>query len=183
MQENSMTLLGISGSLREKSANSRLLAALTELLPPNVTYTAYEGLAELPHFNPDLDGDDSWEHAEVQRWRALLKQADAVVICTPEYARGLPGSLKNALDWMVSSGEFVNKPTAAISASPHPEGGAVTLESLVGTLKMMSAEVTDELRLSVPMVTKKFAADGRLADEKTKAELRRLAEALLRPVR
>ncbi len=183
MEHTAIRILGISGSLREKSANSRLLTAFAELLPAEAEYVTYNGLADLPHFNPDLDGDEQWRNEAVQSWRTLLGSADAVVICTPEYARGLPGSLKNALDWIVSSGEFVDKPTAAISASPHPEGGAVTLESLVGTLRMMSANVPDERALPIPGITLKFAADGRLKDEALVSELQKLADSLVQAVR
>jgi len=111
MEHTPIRILGISGSLREKSTNSRLLTAFAELLPVGVNYAAYNGLAELPHFNPDLDGDEQRTNEAVQNWRSVLQSADAVVICTPEYARGVPGSLKNGLDWIVSSGEFVDKPT------------------------------------------------------------------------
>lgn len=183
MEPTTIRILGISGSLREKSTNSRLLTAFAELLPVEAEYVTYDGLAELPHFNPDLDGDEEWENEAVQSWRSLLRSADAVVICTPEYARGVPGSLKNALDWIVSSGEFVDKPTAAISASPHPEGGAVTLESLVGTLRMMTANVPDELTLSIPGITLKIGADGRLKNEAAASDLQKLADTLLRSIR
>ena len=90
-------------------------------------------MAQLPHFNPELDLDDI--DTTVANWRRLLKEANGVLICTPEYAKGVPGSLKNALDWVVSSGEFVNKPVAVISASPHPDGGALAKASLLGTLR------------------------------------------------
>lgn len=183
MEHTAIRILGISGSLREKSANSRLLTAFAELLPARATYETYDGLAELPHFNPDLDGDEQWRSEAVQNWRARLGSVDAVVICTPEYARGLPGSLKNALDWIVSSGEFVDKPTAAISASPHPEGGAITLQSLTGTLRMMSANLPDERTLPIPGITLKFAADGRLKDEAVASDLQKLADSLVRDVR
>ena len=76
----------------------------------------YEGLATHPHYSPELDTPDVPE--AVQDWRRRLASADGVAICTPEYAFGMPGSLKNALDWVVSSGELLRKPVAALSASP-----------------------------------------------------------------
>jgi NAD(P)H-dependent FMN reductase len=116
------------------------------------TVINYSEMAQLPHFNPDLDVDNT--NTAVANWRRLLNEANGVLICTPEYAKGIPGSLKNALDWVVSSGEFVNKPVAFISASPHPDGGATANNSLVGTLSMMSALVVKGL--SVPLINKKL---------------------------
>jgi len=89
----------------------------------------YGGLDDLPHFSPDRDGDDP--PRSVGRLRELLRTADGVLIGTPEYAFGVPGALKNALDWTVSSGEFDGKPVAAISASPLYTGGAKAHASLL----------------------------------------------------
>jgi chromate reductase, NAD(P)H dehydrogenase (quinone) len=114
---NPYNILAISGSLREKSLNSALLSSVISMIPSRGTVVNYSEMAQLPHFNPDLDLDDI--DAAVANWRRNLKKANGVLICTPEYAKGVPGSLKNALDWVVSSGEFVNKPVAVISASPH----------------------------------------------------------------
>ena len=125
-------ILAISGSLREKSLNSTLLSDVISMIPSQGTIVNYREMEQLPHFTPDLDIDDV--HSAVANWRRHLKEADGVLICTPKYAKGVPGSLKNALDWVVSSGEFVNKPVAVISVSPHPEGGAIAMASLLGTL-------------------------------------------------
>jgi len=178
-EQKSIKILGISGSLRAQSANSRILSALQHLLPPHVEYETYSKLSDLPHFNPDLDDSGLPVHGEVEQWRAHLAWANAIVICTPEYARGVPGSLKNALDWVVSSGEFVGKPTAAIGASPHPQGGSAALDSLVGTLGMMSAVIPEGAGLCIPFITKKFAADGTLNDAETEDMLRKLAAVLV----
>jgi chromate reductase, NAD(P)H dehydrogenase (quinone) len=109
-------------------------------------------LAQLPHFNPDLDIDDV--DTTVAKWRRLLKKANGVLICTPEYSQGVPGSLKNALDWVVLSGEFVNKHVAVISASPHPDGGAIANASLLDTLSMMSASVVERGTLTAPFISR-----------------------------
>jgi chromate reductase len=178
MEQQSLVVLGISGSLRQHSSNSRLLSSIEGMMPMGVEFGLYDGMASLPHFSPDLDGDEADPHEAVQEWREKLRSADAIVICTPEYARGVPGSLKNALDWVVSSGEFMNKPTAVISASPHPEGGATALASLILTLKMMSAAIPDEATLAVPFVSKKFGPDGSVMDVNTLSSLRNLARAL-----
>src|SRR4030095_3213606 len=99
---NDVRLLAISGSLRAGSSNTEVLRALTLLAPPRVTIEHYEGLAMLPAFNPDLDAEGMAAPAPVQNLRAQVQTADAIVICSPEYAHGVPGSLKNALDWLVS---------------------------------------------------------------------------------
>src|SRR5690349_21363282 len=105
-----MRILAISGSLREGSSNTAVLQAAAALAPLGVEIILYDGLGRLPHFNPDLDGENAV--APVAEWRARLQSADGVLISSPEYAHGVPGSLKNALDWVVGSGEFVNKPVA-----------------------------------------------------------------------
>src|SRR5262249_37658099 len=99
-----MKILAISGSLRAGSTNTALLRATASLAPKGVEVLLFDGLRELPHFSPEIDGDDS--PAPVVHLRESLAAADAVLICTPEYAFGMPGSLKNALDWCVSSAEF-----------------------------------------------------------------------------
>ena len=102
--------------------------------------------------------------------------ARAVIICTPEYASGIPGTLKNALDWLVSSGELVNKPVAAISASPGQGGGSIALASLAGTLRIMTAALPEDCLLSIPFVSKKLTAQG--TDEETNVQLKELMIAL-----
>src|SRR5678815_4802212 len=111
-----MRILAISGSLRRVSSNTTLLRVVGVLAPAGVEVTLYEGLADLPAFNPDLEGA---EPSSVLAFRAQLKEADGVFISSPEYAHGVPGSLKNALDWIVGSGEFVEKPVALINTSPR----------------------------------------------------------------
>jgi len=116
-----MRILAISGSLRASSTNTTLVRAITAMAPAGMEITIYDRLGDLPHFILDLDDEDS--PASVIRLRALFRAADGVLICTPEYAFGVPGSLKNTLDWTVSSGEINGKPVAAISASPLYGGG------------------------------------------------------------
>ena len=115
-QAKLVKILAVSGSLRASSINSALVQSMGELVGDSVEFALYEGLATLPHYSPELDTPDVPE--AVQDWRRRLASADGVAICTPEYAFGMPGSLKNALDWVVSSGELLRKPVAALSASP-----------------------------------------------------------------
>jgi chromate reductase len=171
-----MKILAVSGSLRAVSSNSVLLRAITSLSPPGMSFEIYTELADLPHFNPDLDVDVPPD--AVGRWRNLLSSAEAVLICTPEYAFGVPGSLKNALDWVVSSGEFVGKPTAVISASPLETGGEKALASLVQTLKVMTADIADAGTLAIPFIRSKFDAKGALIDRSTVDALERVLDTI-----
>lgn len=177
MTTASLKIIGISGSLRMDSSNTNVLRALGTCLPAGTSFGMYEGIGHLPHFNPELDKEGSIPAESVKAFRGLLKDADGLVICSPEYAAGVPGVLKNALDWIVSSGELVNKPVAAISASPAHSGGQIALASLVGTLRIMTAITPDELTLSIPFISKKLQKD--VPDEETAQQLKNLAGALV----
>lgn len=115
----------------------------------------------------------------VEQWRTQLQAADGVLFCTPEYAHGVPGTLKNALDWIVSSGEFMHKPTAVISASPSPDGGDKANASLVQTLRVMMAEIPEEAILCIPAISAKISAEGELTDTSTEIALRSVLQALI----
>ncbi len=168
--------MAISGSLRAKSSNQHVLNSLAELAGDEAVFVFYNELETLPHFNPDADNDHP--PAAVQRFRSQLQQADAVVFCTPEYAHGIPGALKDALDWIVSSGEFTAKPTAVISASPLATGGEKAHAALLTTIKVMGATVPDACSMVLPFVYKKFDDNGRLTDETTRTNLKILFTAL-----
>jgi chromate reductase, NAD(P)H dehydrogenase (quinone) len=169
-------ILGISGSLRLNSSNMTILRVLTEFAGDDIAIDIYNGIGNLPHFNPEIDQDH--DLAPVKDWRDRLKEADAIIICTPEYAHGVPGVLKNALDWIVSSGEFMHKPTAVISASPSPDGGDKANASLVQTLKMMLAKIPDAAILCIPAVSAKLDSQGNIVDVETEQSLRSLLKAL-----
>jgi chromate reductase len=157
-----MKIVGISGSLRAGSSNAALLRAAAALAPEGMDIVLYQDIGSLPHFNPDLDGIGAVPPPAVAAFRALLAAADGVLISSPEYAHGVPGSLKNALDWIVSSGELVDKPVVLINAAPS--GGEFAQASLVETLGMMSARVLVEASLLAPFVRKKLDAEGNAAD-------------------
>lgn len=127
-------------------------------------FSLYAGLAELPHFNPDLD-DEVQPPPPVKELRSQLAQADGVVISTPEYAHGVPGSLKNALDWIVSSGELRGKPVLLINASPG--GGERAQASLVETLQVMEARVLESATVRVASIRGKLDAIGNVGDAGT----------------
>ncbi|MFC0215453.1 NADPH-dependent FMN reductase [Paenibacillus chartarius] len=182
MEQRRYIILGISGSLRKRSSNTRLLSFIEQLLPEGTEFRQFDGLAALPHFNPDIDGVEAEVHDKVREWRLNVQEADAVVICTPEYARGVPGSLKNALDWVVSSGEFVSKPTAIISASPHADGGAAALASLKLTLTMMTADLPEHASLAIPYISKIIEQDGSVSEPHMVSLLCKLVRSLLQAV-
>jgi len=131
-----MKIIAICGSLRARSSNLALLRAAAKIA---AEVQIYDGLATLPHFNPDDDVEGATPPPEVASLRALLASADGILISTPEYAHGLPGSLKNMLDWLVSDGALVDKPVAILSASPT--GGQFAQASLVETLRTMNWRV------------------------------------------
>jgi chromate reductase len=178
MDENNIKILAISGSVRDNSSNSKLLRAVANLSPENVVFKFYNELETLPHFNPGIDNDES-PPAPVTILRNYLKEADGVLFSTPEYANGVPGVLKNALDWIVSSGEFMNKPVAVISASPHPGGGEKAHASLLLTLNMLSAKIVEGGTMMIPFITTKLNADGKITDPVMKQELINLINALV----
>jgi NAD(P)H-dependent FMN reductase len=165
-----MHLVALSGSLRAASTNTALVRAILGLLPTTDRGTLYDGLDDLPHFSPERDGDEP--PTAVLRLRQLLATADSVLICTPEYAYGMPGSLKNALDWLVGSGELVGKPVAALSAGPGEDGGERAGASLVLTLTALSAQVVEAASFSVPFVRSKLGPAGTLTDLETEQRLR-----------
>ncbi len=134
-----MKIIAICGSLRAQSSNRALLRAAAKLAPEGMEITIYEGLAGLPHFNPDDDEEGGTPPPAVAELRSLLAAADGILISSPEYAHGVPGALKNALDWLVSDGALVDKPIALISASPV--GGQYAQASLVETLTIMNWRV------------------------------------------
>ena len=172
-----MHLVAISGSLRVNSTNTYIIRAAAALAPRPVTITVYEGLDDLPHFSPERDTDTP--PAAVATLRALLQSADGVLICTPEYAFGIPGALKNALDWTVSSGSFNTKPVAAIAASPLYGGGANAHAALLLTLSALGANIPEDGKLTIPAVKAKLDANGMITDPALTQSLQTVMDALL----
>ena len=140
-------LLAISGSLREASTNTALLRAAATLAPERVSIRLYDGLATLPHFNPDLDVEP-WP-TPVAGWRREIAAVDGLLISSPEYARGVPGTLKNAFDWLVSSDVFPGKPVAFLHASAR---GVASQAALRLILETMAAKVIDEACVTIPLL-------------------------------
>ncbi|PBQ34135.1 flavoprotein [Sphingobacteriaceae bacterium] len=170
-----LKILAISGSLKSTSSNTTLLKALSRYKTETVAFTIFKGLDELPHFNPEKEeGTDAVKH-----FKELVKKADGVIISTPEYAFGVPGSLKNALDWTVSSGEFNEKPVIAISASPMYEGGLKAMTSLLLTLSALGTKMDEKSHLSIPNILKKINQDAIFLEDETRQNLLTLYDHLL----
>ena len=174
-----MRILALSGSLRKLSSNTTLLKAAALLAREDLRIELYDGLAHLPAFNPDMEGTPA-EPAPVLEFRGKIKKADGVIVSSPEYAHGVPGALKNALDWTVGSGEFVDKPAAVISASLH---SAYAHDSLIETLRVMSARVVEEASVKLPLQGKKLDERGIAADPELSKPLGAAVRALADAVR
>ena len=167
-------ILAISGSLRPGSSNHNILKYLGDLASENVHYYIYDDLALIPPFDPGLDIDDP--PVAIAALRHRLSTTDGIIICTPEHAFGVPGQLKNMLDWMVSSSSFVDKPVALITASL---GGEHAHASLLLTLGALSANVVDGAALLIPFIRSKMRTDGNIIHQETKDGLKVLLSNLL----
>jgi chromate reductase, NAD(P)H dehydrogenase (quinone) len=175
-----MKILAISGSLRAGSSNTAVLRAAARLAPAGVDITIYDGIAGLPFFNPDIDGDRV--PGTVAAFRALIGDADGILISSPEYARGVAGVLKNALDWLVASFEFPNKPVALINTSPR---ATHALAALTLTLETMSAKLVGDASITLPLLgtandDMSIIADNELA-EPLRTAITRFAAAIQSP--
>jgi chromate reductase len=132
-------ILAICGSLQSQSKNLSLLTAAAAAAPQGVTVVLFDGLRDLPHFNPDLESDGP--PASVERWRRVLADSDAILIACPEYGFSLPGALKNGIDWAIGSGELEGKIVAITAAVPAPERGRKGLQALRDTLTAVRATI------------------------------------------
>lgn len=167
-------ILAIPGSLRSGSSNHNILRFLGGLTPADVHYSIYNRLAAIPPFDLGLDHEHPPE--AVSELRSFINNASGVVICTPEYAFGVPGQLKNMLDWMVSSSSLVEKPVALITASSV---GSHAHAALLLTLGALSAKVIDNATLLVPFIRSKMDAEGNITDQETEKALRDVVKVFL----
>ena len=168
-------MLAISGSLRARSSNTEILRAAALVAAPSARVELFEHLAALPHFNPDLDVEGAVLPEAVRDLRARIAAARGLLICSPEYAHGVPGVLKNALDWLVSGPEMVNKPVGLINASPRSKHA---LASLAETLRTMSATLVAGASIELPLGGRRLDAAGIAAD----AELARLIRTAVKAI-
>jgi NAD(P)H-dependent FMN reductase len=150
-------VLALCGSLRAASINAALLRALARLAPADVEVAIFPSLGELPLFNPDREADLP---PPVQALHVAVARADALVIASPEYAHGISGTIKNALDWLVSFEPFIHKPTVVLNASPRAHHADAALRE---TLRTMSAGLVGDASFPVPLLGAHLDEDAMVA--------------------
>lgn len=160
-----VSVLAISGSLRLASLNSALLRAVVRLAPTDIKVMIFKGMSDLPLFNPDIE---SPEPSVVAKLRKQIVVADAVVIATPEYAHGVSGVMKNALDWMVGNESFVYKPVALLNTSPRAHIAQAALREILTT---MSARIIEPACITVPLLGSGFGEDDIVQHAGMRAQL------------
>ena len=170
-------ILAICGSTKKFSTNLNLINAIANISVADFSVTIFEGIDKLPHFNPDLDIEPAPE--SVINFRRLLKEADGILICTPEYAMGVPGALKNTIDWTVSSCEFSHKPVALITASSVGQKGHA---ALLETLKVIECNITDETQLVISFSKTKINDKGQITDPDTYERVTQLLQAFIQNI-
>src|ERR671937_1085438 len=174
-----MKVLGVSGSLRRDSSNTKLLRAAAALLPDGVELELWDGLKAIPPYDEDDDGDEA--PAAVALLRAAIAGADAVLFATPEYNSSVPGQLKNALDWAsrpIATNVLRNKPVAVVGASAGAFGAVWAQAELRKVLAAIGARVV-EGDVAVGHAAERFDEDGRLADDDLREQLAEVVTALV----
>jgi chromate reductase, NAD(P)H dehydrogenase (quinone) len=172
----SMRLLTLCGSLRARSSNRAVLRAYARVAAARCIVEHYEGLGRLPHFNPDLEDGGVQLPREVMTFRRAVIAADALVISTPEYVHALPGSFKNALDWLVSEPAFAGKPVVILHIA---RGSDWALASLQEVLTTMSARLIQPAAVSLPLGSNQVDEDTILQRPDLHAALAHSLEALI----
>jgi chromate reductase len=167
-------VLVIIGSTRANSSNLKLMKKFEELTVNDFKITFFEELAELPHFNPDLDNENP--PLAVVKFRQQITNTDAVIICTPEYVFSLPGSLKNAIEWCVSTTIFAQLPVGLITASATGEKAHEELQLIMNTVE---ASFKPETTLLIKGISGKFDEKGNLLDAKTIERLKMFRDAFV----
>jgi len=161
-----MRILGVCGSLQAASANLTLLRRAVTLAPAGVELVVFDGLRDLPHFNPDLEAGGALPES-VAGWRRQLSASDAVLIVSPEYGHSLPGVLKNAIDWVIGSGELERKCVALTASTAGYGRGLLGLAAVRTTLGAVNATIVG----GVPIER------GVRADDEVRGLVRALVEA------
>jgi len=169
-------VLGISGSTRGNSSNERLIKKIAALAADDMECTLFESISILPHFNPDLDNEANLP-VTVAAFRKQIAEADGVLICTPEYVFTLPGILKNALEWCVSTTLFSNKPVGLITASAS---GEKAHEALQLVMKTIEAKFDDTTALLIKGIKAKIDVDGNITDATTLEEVKAFTDAFVK---
>jgi NAD(P)H-dependent FMN reductase len=165
-------ILAISGSLRHQSVNTAVLRAASILAPEDVKIDLYGNLGEIPLFNPDIENT---EPASVRDFRSQLSAADGLMIASPEYAHGVTGVLKNALDWAVGSEEFDGKPVALLNTSIR---ATHAYAALAETITTMGGKIVPAASLLVPLPSNTLDVNAILASPELAEPIRRAVEAM-----
>ena len=155
-------IVAISGSTRKESSNHKLIDFFSGYVKDNCSVMMFDGIDTLPHFNPDLDNDNPPQ--QITDFRNAVSNADAVLFCTPEYVFSIPGSLKNAIEWCVSTTVFSQKPIGIITASASGEKGHEELKMIMKTLE---AKFTDDATLLISGIRGKINNEGAITDMET----------------
>jgi chromate reductase len=174
-----MRVLGIAGSLREKSLNRGLLRAAVELAPEGMTIEVWDRLREIPPFDADVEAQGDPE--PVADLKRAIAAADALLVVTPEYNYGIPGILKNALDWASrppGKSPLMGKPAAVMGATPGQTGTARAQLALRQSFLFTETPVLLRPEVLVNRARERFDDDGNLTDEKTREFVRKLLDAL-----
>jgi len=170
-------ILAISGSTKKDSSNSSILEFISKSYKELLEVKIYDDIDKLPHFNPDLDNENL--PAMVTDLRNLIQSADGVIICTPEYVFSLPGSLKNAIDWTVSTTVFTNKPVALIVAAAS---GEKAFESLTLIMTTVESRIAKDSRLLIQGAKGKVGMDGEIKDHHTSRDIMNLVKSLIHSI-
>ena len=158
-------ILAISGSLRQGSINAAALRAAAATARDGVAVAIDSLIADLPHFTPDLEDDPP---EVVVRFRDACQQADAVLLAVPEYAHGIPGAFKNALDWTVATGCLNQKPIALINLAPPGRGMNLVL-AIDLVMRALDATIVHH---TLPVSRADIGATGEIIGPRIIAELR-----------
>ena len=172
--QNRKKVLAICGSTRTESVNLHILKRIAEMYAREIDFTIYTQIDQLPHFNPDLDTDTPPE--AVINFRKQIESADGILICTPEYVFSLPGSFKNAIEWLVSTILLTDKPAALITAS---SSGQKAHEALTLVMKTVGVKVAEAASLLISAPKTRISIDGTITDEDTIKSIRLLMEAFM----
>jgi chromate reductase, NAD(P)H dehydrogenase (quinone) len=161
-----VSILLVSGSGRRGSTNVAVLRTAAALAGAEVTTTLLGGVGQLPLFNPDDDREGLVPDPRVVAMRSAVAAADALLICTPEYAGALPAAMKNVLEWTIGDAGTYGKPVAWINAAgpAAPSGAADAHESLGKVLRYAGAEIVNDACARVPVTRDMVGADGVIAD-------------------
>lgn len=178
MSSKKMRILGLGGSLRKASYNRMVLKAAAKLVPENVELEIFE-LGGIPPFSEDLEQDPP---EAVKRFKQKIKEADAILVSTPEYNYSIPGFLKNAIDWAsrpYGDNAFDDKPVAIMGASMGAMGTSRAQYHLRQTFVFLNMHALNDPEVMISNVHEKFDEEGNLKDEYTKQKIRELVKALI----